>query len=190
MAFKSRRYKCPECSGEFSFLHEIINGVEEDPPSHCPRCGCYVGTEPQALPSNFSISSSKGKNPDILYREMESSSADRAQQAADLAGVPVSEMASLKITNMKDNMREGDIAAIVPPQPSQAYVQATRQTNSAPAFQANGAEYARGTIINGSAIGTMVGPSAGHHGESMRERVTNFHKSLVPVQRRVQNRAT
>ena len=49
---------------------------------------------------------------DKVYRAEEAASEKRAEQAAEMAGVPVSEMSGLKITNMRDNMREGDVAAI------------------------------------------------------------------------------
>jgi hypothetical protein len=56
-----------------------------------------------------SIRSSKLAVADRVYREMEAGAEKRAQMAADMFGVPVSEMSELKITNMRDNQRPGDI---------------------------------------------------------------------------------
>jgi hypothetical protein len=47
---------------------------------------------------------------DQTYRSYEAASESNAQQAADMLGVPVSEMANLKITNMDTQLREGDVA--------------------------------------------------------------------------------
>lgn len=63
-------------------------------------------------PAGVSIAT---KSYDQVYRDMESASANRAQEAADLLGVPVSEVPNIKMTDMKDNTREGDIAAVLQP---------------------------------------------------------------------------
>lgn len=47
---------------------------------------------------------------DKVYRDMERGSEIRAQAAADMLGVPVAEMSALKITDMHDNQRPGDVA--------------------------------------------------------------------------------
>lgn len=57
---------------------------------------------------------------DDVYRQMERSSEHRAEQAAEMAGVPVSEMADLKITNLRDNRSNGDVMA-PPPQVSGSF---------------------------------------------------------------------
>ena len=49
---------------------------------------------------------------DKVYRDMERASEGRAEQAAEMAGVPVSEMSHLKITNMRDNVQVGESAAM------------------------------------------------------------------------------
>lgn len=111
MALKSRTYECPECTEQFT----VLMGDTDPPPDYCPKCGLYVGAEVTVLPSAFKIGSEKTRRTDDVYRQMESSSVARAEAAAQMLGVSASETASLKLTDMNDNMREGDSAAIVRP---------------------------------------------------------------------------
>lgn len=112
-SYKSRTYACPFCENTFSFLHTVTKGVEDSPPDYCVRCGAYVGPEQEPIPMFGTIGKAKNKSPDSVYRALESSSAARAQEAADMAGVPLSDMSHLKTTDMKDNLREGDTSAKV-----------------------------------------------------------------------------
>lgn len=105
----TRTLRCPDCSMTFPWL--FLERDESDSPAHCPRCGNYMGDDPQQLPGGFSIGTQKGRSVDAVYRDIEASSAARAEMAGD---------ASLKVTNMRDNLREGDVAAM-PPQPSKEY---------------------------------------------------------------------
>lgn len=102
-----RTYGCPECEQQFSFLHM---NRDEPAPEHCPKCGSYMGDEPQPIPTSFNIGTWKGKTVDKTYRQIEEASEIRAE----LSGDP-----NQKITNLKDNLREGDVAAIAPSTSSQ-----------------------------------------------------------------------
>lgn len=96
---------------------------------------------------------------DRVYRGMESSSAARAQEAADLQGVPVSEMSNIKITNLKDNLREGDTSFIAPP----SQVAAVMAGNVAP-IASNEIAALRGAAIGGGPMpgqGGLRPPSPG-----------------------------
>jgi len=102
--------RCPSCRKTFPW----------DPalplPTRCPLPGCdYVAPEREddgvIIISAPFIGSAKTKATDGCYRELERSSEIRAQLAADMAGVPVSEMSHLKVTNIRDT-REGEVAAI------------------------------------------------------------------------------
>jgi hypothetical protein len=91
------------------------------------------------IPSFLSM---KTRNTDAVYRHAEIASEHRAHMAADMLGVPVSEVSDMKITNMRDNMREGDIAAM-PPQKTAV----TRAMENSPQFGFNpnqGVEYSHG----------------------------------------------
>ena len=104
MAFKLR---CPVCREKFFW------NPKEKHPAECPICHVHIGhdraDDDVVSPSLRSLRTVAN---DAVYRYMEKSSEVRAEQAAEMAGVPVSEMSGLKITNMKDNLRPGDIAAM------------------------------------------------------------------------------
>jgi hypothetical protein len=97
--------KCPECAGKFPW--EPTKGY----PKACPLCGFDTSLPDDAtaivLPA-FLSSASKAN--DKLYRDMEKGSEFRAHAAAEAAGVPVSEMAGLKITDLNDR-RDAEISA-------------------------------------------------------------------------------
>jgi len=107
--------RCPGCRKAFPWDPAI------DLPERCPLKGCgYVAKKRDTevdedgvivIAAPF-IGSAKTKATDGCYRQLEDSSAVRAQMAADMAGVPVSEMSHLKVTNIRDNTREGEIAAM------------------------------------------------------------------------------
>src|ERR1700726_1894069 len=91
--------RCPGCRKPFPWDPAI------DLPERCPLKGCgYVAKkrDPEVdedgvivIAAPF-IGSAKTKATDSCYRELETSSEHRAQLAADMAGVPVSEMAHLR----------------------------------------------------------------------------------------------
>lgn len=116
MALKSRTYACEACDGQFT----ILKDDRDPPPAHCACCGASTGDDPEPILNFSAIGKAKNKTPDTLYRKMEAASVERAQMAADMAGVPVSEMSALKMTNQKDNLRQGDTSFMAPsvPRPS------------------------------------------------------------------------
>lgn len=128
---KQRRYKCPECEGVFSYLHHP--NVDEDPaPRFCPLCGFdSLLDKPHDQPNGYTTEvtaphiqkSAIVKGADYTYRAMEEASEANMHAAAEAAGVDVSEMRSLKITDMKDGLREGDVAAM-PVNPSSQAIEA------------------------------------------------------------------
>lgn len=111
-------YRCPDCNGVFRHLH---HPSDEPPPDRCALCGAWVSDDEPLdelfVPKAPRIAKSAyAKSVNQVYRKMEESSIERAREAADMAGVPESDMSHLKITNMRDpsEMREGDTAAIMP----------------------------------------------------------------------------
>lgn len=107
--------RCPGCRKTFPW--NPANGL----PERCPLPGCnYVAAkrDPETdedgvivIAAPF-IGSARTKQTDASYRELETSSAARAELAAQAAGVPVSEMSHLKVTNIRDNTRPGEVAAM------------------------------------------------------------------------------
>ncbi len=132
--------KCPDCDGVFEWFMHHSNPL----PQYCPLCAAYVGEEPPSevfVPKAPAIG--RKSSQDAVYRAMEEGSIQRAKMAADLAGVSESEMSHLKITDMKDNLREGDIAAVTRPNPVSTFMQQHPQV--AAAAQQQGAAYAAAT---------------------------------------------
>ena len=78
------------------------------------------------------------------------------EMAAKQAGVPVSDMAALKLTDLRDNMREGDIAQL----DREANAAEARLKQASPAaiphFENNGAELAAGVATGAVAINGQV----------------------------------
>lgn len=101
-------YRCPDCKGTFTFLHHPNN---EPPPDHCHLCGSYMGEAPEQAPTVINIATAKGKVGDKLYRQMEAATEARIEAAAEMTGGDKSDFAHMKMTDMKDNQREGDITA-------------------------------------------------------------------------------
>lgn len=127
-------YRCPECHGEFDFLH---HPSDEPPPDRCqiPECGKWMGDDPEKAPVLYlKIGSAKNKIPDQVYRKMEKASAERAEDAAAMVGASAGEMGAVKITDMKDNQRAGDIAAKTIVEPAAAMKNLSNNTGS-PAYQ-------------------------------------------------------
>lgn len=99
--------KCPDCRK--SFRYDPLDGH----PRYCPLCNADMGEMPDdnviSLPAFLSP---RTKAADDVYRQAESASIVRSEKAAELAGCDVSEMSSLKITDMRSTKHAGDIAAV------------------------------------------------------------------------------
>jgi hypothetical protein len=107
MAFLIR---CPVCRDKFS--HDATKPF----PDECPSCHEFIGSgRDDTVITMPALRSAATKANDDVYRQMERSSEHRAEQAAQMAGVPVSEMSDLKITNLRDNKGYGDVMAPPPP---------------------------------------------------------------------------
>ena len=143
--------RCSSCRKAFPWK------ASEGMPDACPLCKEPIGgnRDDDDIVMPF-IRSAKTDRTDKVYRDMERGSEIRAELGAQAAGVPVSEMSALKMTDMKDNQREGDIAAKLTPMPAGQEGQF---------FQPNGSEYMAGNAsgavsLNGQTIGN-VAPRAG-----------------------------
>lgn len=107
MAFQLR---CPDCRKAFPW--KPTAGM----PEQCPLCDVRIGNDraDDDVVMPF-IRSAKTTNNDKLYRDLEKGSETRAELAAQQLGVPVSDMLAMKMTDMNDSQREGDIAAKLVP---------------------------------------------------------------------------
>lgn len=103
MAYVFRTFGCPECGGEF----EVMQERDEGPPAKCQICAADMTEEgvviPLSLPRGGKIvGSPTAKGVDMTYKMLEDSSAAMAAES----GNP-----HLKVTDLKDNLRMGDVAA-------------------------------------------------------------------------------
>ena len=89
--------KCPECEKKFKY------DVSQGWPDFCPLCSADINNrradDEIVMPAFLS---QKSKNNDKVARDIMNGSETRAELAASMAGVPVSEMSGLKITNLND----------------------------------------------------------------------------------------
>jgi hypothetical protein len=124
-------------------------------PLQCMSCGVSFGParadDDIVMPF---VRSPKTSRTDQVYRDAERGSEIRAKLAAEMTGATEAEMSGLKITDMKDNQREGDIAAKLTPTKTEGQF-----------FQPNGHEYAAGTasgnvVVDGK-VTTGIAPRAG-----------------------------
>lgn len=88
----SRTYLCDDCQGQFNRLH----WDRDEPVPECPYCASDAARN---IPGTFNITGARAKAIDI------------AQQIAE---------EDYGLTNMRDNLREGDIAAMGPSAPQTA----------------------------------------------------------------------
>lgn len=139
MAFALRCYTCRK-----RFKWDL---TENGWPEACPLCGASVASEraDDDIVMPF-IRSAKTDRTDKVYRDIEAGSERRVELAAQAAGCAPEDMSSLKITNMADNQREGDIAAKL----------VTPAGDEGKFFQPNGSSY-----MQGNASGAVIDPHSG-----------------------------
>ncbi len=109
-----KNYSCPGTDAHpahiFTFLH-YPDLVRDPPPRFCPTCGCDSEADTfTAQPSMPHIEKSIRRAGDATYRQMEGQAEERMDMAAEMTGMDRSEFNDLKITDIKDNLREGDTA--------------------------------------------------------------------------------
>ena len=98
--------KCPACREKFRY------DVSEGWPDQCPICETDINNRvPDDVVVVPAFLSQKSKNTDKVARDIMDGSEKRAELGAAMAGVPVSEMSGLKITDLNDR-RDAEISAI------------------------------------------------------------------------------
>lgn len=131
--------KCPDCRGKFPWDRTA------DFPQFCPLCRADIGIDTDDTVIHMpSLRSAASKSVDKVYADMEKGSELRMQKGAEMAGCSPEEMSSLKITDIRTGLKEGEIAAVPV---NNAVTQAMSQTPGLTGFQANGAEFAAGTRV-------------------------------------------
>lgn len=101
--------KCPICRAKFKW--NPLVGF----PDYCPNAKCTSRIAHDRKDDDVVmpfVRSPGTKANDDLYRSMEKASEARAEHAAQILGVPTSDMSDLKITNLNDRRHEGAVAAM------------------------------------------------------------------------------
>lgn len=129
------RLRCPECRQAFPW--EPL----KPHPKHCPYCGEFIGLPERDEVAMPFISKRADKSPDAIYRAMEEGSEHRQQVAAEALGVPKAELSDMKITDMKDGLREGDTAVREVVNPVTQQMDAMRRQGLPVGFGVNGTTY-------------------------------------------------
>lgn len=157
------RYRCPEMSCRKTFAWDS----QAEPPTLCPHCGYRYAERDEKIVYMPNFLSDKSKSIEKVARGVMDGSEKRAELAAEMAGVPVSEMASLKVTNLNDG-RHSEFAT---KDVSNPVTQAMQAAPGLTGFQANGAAFA---------AGTSQGPYA-RAGANIATRMTSIHQGHKQV---------
>lgn len=160
MAF---RYRCPDMDCRKTFPWD----TKEEPPSLCPHCGYSYREVDDNVIHMPNILSAKSKSIESVARGIMDGSEARAHMAAEAAGVPVSEMSSLKITDLNDG-RQNEFATRDVSNPVTDVMKAAPGITG---FQPNGAAFA---------AGTSQGPYA-RAGASIVTRMSHQHQTHKQV---------
>ena len=100
-----RTYACNTGGTAEDHTFEVRERRDERP-KFCPVCGNKIGSVAKPRPARIALGGSAiARSVDQTYRAIEASSAERAALAGSNA---------LKITDMKDHLREGDVAVKMP----------------------------------------------------------------------------
>jgi hypothetical protein len=172
MGFKMirKRYRCPECARVFEYDHHP--SIAADPVTACPYAGCVAAAETMepalVMPH---IAKTIGKNTDDLYRQMEDGAEFRSQIAQQVHGLSAEEASVIKMTNMRDNVREGDTTEM----PVDNAI--TRQIAAAPAGQLGFVGGSGGVDGSAMAAGLQQSFLAGHHANAGLNAMTNLRAS-------------
>lgn len=163
---KSQHYHCSACNGIFKFFRATS---DSPPPDCCQLCGAILddSAEPVFVPQAPGIRKSVlVKSENQVYRQMEAASIARAEEARSVHGLSAEQASAIKITNMRElgDMREGDTAAISPPQRDNQVTQLMQQHPGHAGFnpigENPGAAFALGHADAGEATrSTLIRPN-------------------------------
>ena len=152
------RYRCPDIDCRKTFPWDAFGY----PPTRCPHCGFSYRDDGENVIHMPNILSAKSKSIEAVARGVMDGSEVRAQLAAEAAGCDVSEMSSLKVTDLNDG-RNSEFAT---KDVSNPVTQVMAQTPGLTGFQQNGAAFASAT---------SQGPYA-RAGAGIATRMSNLHQ--------------
>jgi hypothetical protein len=155
------KLRCTHCRGAFPWEASLAW------PKACPLCAEDIGIPDRGdngVVMPF-IRSARMAATDKTFRDIEAGAETRVERAAELTGATKDEMSSLKITNIHDNMKQGDIASMEVAQADAALQRLQASSPMKIGFQPNGAEFsagiAQGAVAVNGQITTGIEPNAG-----------------------------
>ena len=167
---KMRRYECPDCQGQFDYLHHP--NVDDDPaPRFCPLCGydTEVDSLAQAVTAPHLLKGA-ARNVDGIWQAEQKGAEFRAQMAEQM-GLDAGEAANLKVSDMRE-AAAGETTAV----PVNNAV--TQMMDRAPPGLVGFVEGAQAGIGYSQAAHTGMYPNVGTHFlRGLKER----HSEYAPV---------
>ncbi len=165
---KTRTYCCPDCDGQFNYMQHPSDAPAA--PRFCPLCGFDTEADDDTFTKAITaphIGKPIGKAGDRTYRQMEAQAEERITAAVEMTGQDRADFNDMKITNLQDNLREGDVAAM--PMPVN---DVTRRMDE---MRARGIPVGFGADGAGFAEATRTGPSP-YAGLAASNMVKQFHQ--------------
>jgi len=170
-----KTYECPSCTKSFELFH-MSN--DEPPPRYCIHCA-YDTEEGASLVEPLSaprIAKSIGKATDAVYRAEEEGSNFRADYAQQVMGLDKEAADTMRITNMRDNTRPGETAAIPIVNPVTQFMDANPGSAG---FQGGATDYAKYS----QDVRTGPAPNAGRRAQidvrKHHQQATSGHKGAT-----------
>lgn len=171
------RLRCPSCRETFPW--DTAKGW----PRFCALCGFDTSMDDNPEVAMPHVSDGRAKNmlksAEDTYRGYETATANNAKTAAEIAGVPESEMSDLKITNMETSLRQGDLAVKPPSNDVTRFME--QNTQVVQAMNANAMGYAQMAHTGGgdSYAGARALSSIRQlHAETGQQRVSAAQKVM------------
>lgn len=153
-----RTYLCPECQGKFEVLHMTR---DEAPPLECELCSAYLGEEIEPEIPHIHVGGSNiARSVDDTWNKL---SADKYDGEGNLVAKGLSDM--------NDNLRQGDVAAKTPSVPNNLvsqYTEALKQMTGDNDINWQGAS-AKGYVEAGK-----KGPGAGESRKALSAVQSSF----------------
>ena len=160
-------FECPTCLTVFRFFQHPSN---EPLPENCPVCEVR-GVIPVFEPAAPHLGKTIGRTADQVYRQTEAASVAAAEMAATVGGGDASDYAAMRVTNMADYLRPGDIAAKMSDNPVAQVMANSGQGGFQPLGGMSGADYAAGTSQG----------AFPRRGEATRQALVQGHQQLARV---------
>ena len=165
--------RCPLHDCRAKILYDVSGGW----PDYCPVCKGHIAHDRDdddvVVPNFLSL---KTKKTDDVARQIMDGSETRAELAAAMAGVPVSEMNDLKITDLNDR-RDSEIAAKPVVNDITRHMDTMRARGMKAGFggAVDTSSIASGTVtVNGQTISGVTPRAGTRANEQIKSRITSF----------------